>query len=202
MISFLWKFVTVWNNLRAAVFSWMVSGLFAEWGRGSRVLPPFRSANLNYIYVGRNVSIERDCWILVTGDNLREGAPRLEIGSGTVIGMGATISAAQSVILEYDVLLDRNVYVSDHGHAYEDITRPIMDQGISKPVPVRIGHHSYLGPNVVVLPGVTIGAHCVVGANSVVKQSIPDFSVVAGVPAQAVKSYDKKSNQWKESSDR
>jgi acetyltransferase-like isoleucine patch superfamily enzyme len=41
-----------------------------------------------------------------------------------------------------------------------------------------------------VLPGVTIGKHCVIGANSVVTSDIPDFSVAVGVPARVIRRYD------------
>ena len=92
--------------------------------------------------------------------------------------------------------LARNVYVSDHAHAYENIGVPIMHQGINRIAPVTIGKHTWLGQNVVVLPGVSIGEHCVVGANSVVNSSIPDFSVAAGVPAKVVKRYNQKTKTW------
>ena len=53
--------------------------------------------------------------------------------------------------------------------------------------PVRIGAGSWLGHGTVVLPGATIGRHVVIGANSVVRGTIPDFCVAAGNPARSVK---------------
>ena len=50
--------------------------------------------------------------------------------------------------------------------------------------PVRIGAWSDIGVNVVILPGVTIGKGAVVGAGAVVAEDVPDFAVVAGVPAR------------------
>ena len=55
---------------------------------------------------------------------------KLVIGAHTGIGMGATISAAQQVTIGEYVLLARNVYISDHAHAFEDVKVPIMQQGI------------------------------------------------------------------------
>jgi len=52
---------------------------------------------------------------------------------------------------------------------------------------VRIGSGSWLGANVVVLPGTTIGEHVVVAAGAVVRGDIPDHCVVAGVPARIVR---------------
>ena len=53
--------------------------------------------------------------------------------------------------------------------------------------PVRIGDDVWLGGNVTVLPGVTIGNNVVVGAGAVVTRDVPDNCVVCGVPARMVK---------------
>jgi acetyltransferase-like isoleucine patch superfamily enzyme len=54
---------------------------------------------------------------------------------------------------------------------------------------VKIGDGSWLGYGTVVLPGVTIGKHVVVGANSVVTHDIPNYSVAVGVPAKVIKRF-------------
>lgn len=56
--------------------------------------------------------------------------------------------------------------------------------------PVIIGANSWIGARVTILPGVTIGDFCVVAAGSVVNGDVPDYSVVAGVPAKIVKTLD------------
>ena len=53
-----------------------------------------------------------------------------------------------------------------------------------------IGDGSWLGHGAVVLTGVTIGKHVVIGANSVVTKDIPDFSVAVGSPARVIRQYD------------
>lgn len=114
------------------------------------------------------------------------------------IGMNATISAAHKIIIEEYVFTARNVYISDHGHEFHDVTTPIALQGIRDINEVIIGAHSWLGQNAVILPGVRIGKHSVVGANSVVNQDIPDFSVAIGVPARVLRTYNKISRLWEE----
>lgn len=52
---------------------------------------------------------------------------------------------------------------------------------------VSIGNDVWIGANAIVLPGVKIGNHCVVGAGSVVKEDVPDRTVVVGVPAKAIR---------------
>jgi len=187
------------NRLRTRFFTFLISNLFSECKSGSRISPPFRFANLQQVKIGRDVVINRDCWIGVVSDANDEESIKLTIGNGSAIGMGSTISAASSITIEDDVLLARNVYISDHGHAFEDINRPIKAQGVTQPSPVRISRHTWLGQNVVVLPGVTIGEHCVIGANAVVRDSIPGFSVAVGAPARVVKRFNPTSGFWEKS---
>lgn len=146
--------------------------------------------------LGEGVQIERDCWIQTIGESPEDKEVKLIIGARAGIGMGACISAAKMVTIGEHVLLARNVYISDHTHAYEDINVPIMKQGINNMKPVSIGRHSWLAQNVVVLPGVSIGEHCIIGANSVVNCSIPDFSVAVGAPARVVKRYNSLTMKW------
>jgi acetyltransferase-like isoleucine patch superfamily enzyme len=58
--------------------------------------------------------------------------------------------------------------------------------------PVTIGKNSWICARAVILPGVTIGNYCVIAAGAVVTKDVPDYSVVAGVPARVVKSLDPK----------
>jgi acetyltransferase-like isoleucine patch superfamily enzyme len=78
------------------------------------------------------------------------------------------------------------VYITDQNHGYEDPTVPIGRQ-MPTEAPVRIGAGSWIGSGAVVLPGSDIGRHVVVAANAVVRGAVPDYSVVAGVPARVVK---------------
>jgi acetyltransferase-like isoleucine patch superfamily enzyme len=50
--------------------------------------------------------------------------------------------------------------------------------------PVRIGDRSYVGSQSVILPGVTIGDHCVLGAGSIVNRDVPSHSIAVGIPAR------------------
>ncbi len=56
--------------------------------------------------------------------------------------------------------------------------------------PIRIGIDVYLGVRILIMPGVSIGNRCIIGAGSIVTRSIPDNSVAAGVPARVIKSTD------------
>jgi lipopolysaccharide O-acetyltransferase len=147
--------------------------------------PPIRLGGEERISIGEDVRVGPGSWLQTLEGPGYEG--RLEIGSGTRIVGACVLSAATSVRLGAKVLLARNVYISDHRHAYGDPTRAVLDQGITRLEPVVIGDGAWLGQNVVVCPGVTIGRGAVVGANAVVLQDVPDYAVAVGAPATVVR---------------
>lgn len=185
-----------WARWRTRLFTLLISSQFNQMGPGCRISPPFRFANLHQMSLGENVIIHDNCWLTTTGEGQEENRVKLEIRAGAAIGMGATIAAAEKVVLGERVLLARNVYIADHAHAYQNIHLPIADQGLDTIKPVSIGKGTWLGQNAVVLPGVSIGEHCVIGANSVVNRSIADFSVAVGAPARVIRTYNQSSGQW------
>ena len=77
--------------------------------------------------------------------------------------------------------------MTDGAHRFDDPDRPVPWQGFTTKGPTRLGANVWLGANVVVTSGVTIGERCVVGANSVVTRDIPAFSVAAGAPAKVLR---------------
>lgn len=95
-----------------------------------------------------------------------------------------------------NVLFASNVSIISSEHKYQDVNVPIMNQG-SRVALVEIGDDSWLGINVTVLSGTTIGKHCVVGANSLGRGDFPDYYVILGNPARVIKQYSVQTNQWK-----
>ncbi len=184
------------QRLRARIYTVILSRQLAAKGEGAVICPPFRFANLRYIHLGAGVTINRDCWVHVLTPRGGQSTPQLVIGDFSSLGMGATISVARRVSLGRNTVMARNVYISDHRHAYEDVNVPICHQGIADIRPVSIGDDTWLGENVCVLPGVHIGVHCVIGANSTVTKDIPDYSVAVGSPARVIKKYDFKQKRW------
>jgi acetyltransferase-like isoleucine patch superfamily enzyme len=174
-------------RVRTRIYTKLLSSSFYSIGKGARIDPPMRFANLSKIQLGRKVNINRFSWIQVLNSDERESSPVIIIGDYTGIGEFATISAIKRIEIGENVLLARNVYISDHRHAYEDVSTPISSQGICSIAEVKIGSNTWLGQNSVILPGVTIGRHCVIGANSVVNIDVPDYCIAAGVPAKIVK---------------
>jgi acetyltransferase-like isoleucine patch superfamily enzyme len=96
--------------------------------------------------------------------------------------------AHYSIVIGDDVYTGPYVYITDQNHSYADPDMPI---GRQWPVntAVSIGDGTWLGAGTVILPGASIGRNVVVAAGSVVRGTVPDRCVVAGVPARIVREY-------------
>lgn len=175
-------------RLRDKLFSLAVAGGFHSFGRRSVVQPPVRLKNTDRIAVGEGVFVGGGSWLQVLDGAPGDGAA-IAVGDGTSIVGRCVLSAAASVRLGANVLLARNVYVSDHSHRFDDTARPVLAQGVDKVAPVEIGDGAWLAENVVVLPGVRIGRGAVIGANSVVAEDVPDHCVAVGQPARVVRRF-------------
>jgi acetyltransferase-like isoleucine patch superfamily enzyme len=174
------------RRVEAKGFSLLSGGSFASYGRRSVIEPPIRLSGEGRIAVGSDVFVGAGSWFQVLADNSQGVA--IAIGDGTSIAGNCVISAAVFVGVGCDVLIARNVYISDHMHAFERTSEPVRKQGIARMRRVEVGDGAWLGQNVVVGPGVRIGHGAVVGANSVVLDDVPDHAVAAGAPARVIRS--------------
>ena len=124
---------------------------------------------------------------------VNNGVGDVIIGNRTRIGLSNTIIGP--VIIGDDVRLAQNVVLSGLNHNYAEIDSPIHEQGVSTK-PIVVEDESWIGANVVIVPGVTVGKHSIVAAGSVVTKNIPPYSVVAGNPARILKQYDFETKTW------
>ncbi|HEY2141465.1 MAG TPA: acyltransferase [Solirubrobacteraceae bacterium] len=172
----------LWRELHARIFSTMVARSFLSCGEGTRLVPPIEVYGPKRIVIGERVHVGAGSWFHTADEHAR-----LEIGDGTRMSGLCVLSAAERVRLGRAVLLGRNVYVADHTHGVGLAGVPVYEQELEKVMPVEIGDGAWLGQNVVILPGVTVGAGAVVGANSVVGSDVPPRTVVVGAPARVVR---------------
>ncbi len=146
---------------------------------------------LPYIYGHLAIHVGDDCAIsghtsFVTSKVFDD--PVLRMGDRTYIGWMVTISAAQRVELGCDVKVANGVFITDNpGHPLDAQRRRTQPVGPEDVRPVRIEDDVWLGTNVVVLPGVTIGARTVVGAGAVVTRDLPPDVLAAGNPAKVIR---------------
>jgi acetyltransferase-like isoleucine patch superfamily enzyme len=151
----------------------------------------------NFISIGARTSIRHHAWLSATtkyADDVFQ--PELTIGSDVYIGNFCCIFAIHEVTIEDGCVLSDYVYITDSAHGIDPEKGPIMEQNLSSKGGVRIGRSSFIGYRACIMSGVTLGEHCVVGANAVVTKSFPAYSMVAGVPAQLVKRYSFAEKKW------
>jgi acetyltransferase-like isoleucine patch superfamily enzyme len=173
-------------RLRNRIFSSAVRGAFFRFGKGSTIQLPASLWGETRVAIGTKVHIGPDSWIQYLGGE--EGdSPVIEIGDGCSLSGGVVITAVSKVTLGQNVLIGRNVHISDHSHEFSATDVPIMKQGLGNIRPVSIGDGAWIGQGVVICPGSIIGKNAVIGANSVVKGTIPDHSVAVGAPARIVR---------------
>jgi acetyltransferase-like isoleucine patch superfamily enzyme len=134
-------------------------------------------------------------------DLARRGAvqtfnPKIVIGNRVTATAGLQIAAHAEIVIEDDVLFASNINLTDGFHGYEHANEPYKYQPIFNIAPIVIKQGCWIGQNVVISPGVTIGELSIIGANSVVTRSIPPRSIALGAPAKVVKQWDEKTEQW------
>ena len=114
----------------------------------------------------------------------------LRIADGAYVGHFSRITAVGEVVIGEEAMIADRVYLSDTGHVYEDVTEPVKRQGLRDGRRVEVCRGAWIGIGAVVCGNVRIGENAVVGANAVVREDVPDFTVVAGNPAQVVRRHD------------
>jgi acetyltransferase-like isoleucine patch superfamily enzyme len=151
---------------------------FARWPLHGDVLEAFDDGRLE---IGAHTLLEPHVWITAPAPG------RVRIGEGTFLNVGVMVAAVELVEIGSHCMLANGCFVTDANHRFDDPDKPVPWQGFDSKGPTRIGDNVWLGANVVVTSGVSIGERCVVGANSVVTRDIPPFSIAAGAPAKVLR---------------
>lgn len=110
---------------------------------------------------------------------------RLRVGNRSQLGL--RMRADSDLTLGDDVIMGPDVVIMAWSHRFDSLDVPINRQGATDPRPVVVGSDVWIGTRVILLPGVTVGDHSVIGAGSVVAHDVPPYSVVAGVPARVIR---------------
>lgn len=105
----------------------------------------------------------------------------IRLGDRVMLNYGVEIYAARSVLLGDDV------QIGDMSAVYDTDFHQVEEGSPVNVAPVEIGANVWLGRQVIVLPGVTIGDHAVVAAGSIVTRDVPPRTLVAGNPARVVR---------------
>ena len=134
--------------------------------------PPYRKFSIgDYSVIESFACVNNAVGDVMIGDHTRIGLHNTIIGP---VKIGSHVNLAQGIT------------VTALNHNFDDTEKRIDEQGVSTN-PVAIEDDVWVGANAVILPGVTIGNHCVVAAGAVVTKDVPPHSLVAGVPAKVIK---------------
>lgn len=173
---------------------WLVNPFFHKRGKGSTIcrrtridVLPFQNFSL-----GKYSTIEDFATI-------NNGVGAVSIGDNSRIGIGDVIIGP--VKIGNNVILAQNIVMSGLNHNYKDITVPIYLQGETVGN-ITVEDDCWIGANVVITAGVTIGKHCIVAGGAVVTKDIPPFSVAVGNPAKVIKRYNFEAKIWESIQDK
>jgi acetyltransferase-like isoleucine patch superfamily enzyme len=158
---------------------------FHRFGRSSIVHRPMWLANTHKVDIGESTLVLHGIWLAVELPALGRDAPVVRIGDRVGIRPHCTISAAESIVIEDDVVISAFTTLVDSDHTYANGAPNIMHNPLVS-TPIRVGRGTWIGERVAVLRGADIGTCCIIGANSVVRGAIPDYAIAVGSPARVV----------------
>ncbi len=133
--------------------------------------------------IGAQTLLEPDVWITAPSP------ARVRIGGCTFLNISVMIAALELVEIGEHCMFANGCLITDADHRFDDPERPVPWQGFTTKGPTRVGDNVWCGAHVVITSGVSVGERCVIGANSVVTENIPPFSVAAGAPAKVVRGW-------------
>lgn len=162
-------FRKIYNLFRITFKVFFASCLY----HGTKTIGLSKRTELNFgkgaiIQIGKSVSSDGSCR-LVVGNNAK-----MSIGEKTYLNNGCTISCVESISIGANCGLGPNVSIFDNNHDFD--SNGVKSSNNSSPV--KIGNRCWLAANVVVLKGVTIGDNCVIGAGCIIKEDVPEGTIV------------------------
>ena len=128
-------------------------------------------------YIGHNVLIKRNAYF---GDGRK-----IRIGDNSQIGINCVMD--NDISIGRDVVMGPDVIIYSSSHEYRNIELPINQQGMMSHRSVKIGDNVWIGARCIILPGVTIGNNCIIGAGTVVTKNVPDNVVFCGQEGKVIK---------------
>ena len=144
----------------------LVRKIVAKIGQDSYIVPPFRCDYGDHVFIGNNTYINYNCCFL--------DSAKVIIGDHVYMGPNC------------------NIFTPCHPIHHELRKEKVTEYAL----PVTVGSHSWIGGDVVITPGVTIGENCVIGAGSVVTKDIPDNSIAVGNPCKVIRQINDKDREY------
>ena len=162
----------------------------------------------NFIFLGKNIHIDRDCYIdalskngIQFGNNvsiqkrviiectgsIKYLGKGLILGNNVGVGSNSFLGCAGGIEIGDDTIIGNFVSFHSENHNYKDYNTPIRLQGVNHRG-IKIGKNCWIGAKVTILDGTVLGDGCIVAAGAVVNgKEYPENSIIGGVPAKILK---------------
>lgn len=139
------------------------------------------------VHIGDRSLLGRNSRIECTG-SLRSVGKGIRIGRDSSFGADCYFGCAGGIEIGNDVMAGQNVRFHSENHVFDDLSRPIREQGVMHQG-IRVGNDVWIGAGAVFLDGANVGDGCIVAGNAVVTgRTFPPYSVIGGMPAKVLKS--------------
>jgi len=149
----------------------MPGAFFGQWTRALLARQIFKKC-------GKNVRVH-------SGVDFGTGV-NIEIGDNSALAKRCWI--ANDARIGDNVMMAPDVVILSGTHEFSDTTKPMITQGVGPRRPVTIGSDVWIGTRVIILPGVTVGDHSILGAGAVVTKDVPEYAIMGGNPARVLRS--------------
>ena len=186
--------VRAWRRLVAECGALLLRARGAHIGRGVYLGAQPQLYGTAGLAIGDRVNIGRRARLET--HRTERGQGQLSIGSGANIGNDFHAGAALRVLIGRNCMFASGVTILDHDHDFGNPLDPVRCADGVVAAPTVIEDNVFLGERVVLLKGVRIGNGCVIGANSVVTQDVPPFTMAAGAPARALRRFSESTGRW------
>lgn len=193
------------QGIQRVLFSRMII-----WGRTDLSIDASaRILGLSNIKIGRNFNAGQHLWLeAITHYRGNRYNPVVEIGDNVSACDFVHIGATHHIKIGNNVLMGSNIYITDHNHGcyrgneQSHPSIPPIERLLDSNLSVLIDDNVWIGNNVTILPGVSVGRGSILAAGAVVTKDVPQDVVVAGVPAVIIKMYNNQLNKWVSSTDK
>lgn len=174
-----------WSICRAvAVIRTLVWGLLGmDVGEGT-LLPRIYVTWPHQVSLGAHCTVEHGAYFKY--DGIWAPGPRLKIGDHVFIGAGCEFDFKRAITIGSHCLIASGSYFTDHDHQSARRDVPMGTQSDGPEAPIALESDVWVGANVVILKGVSIGRGAIVAAGAVVRDSIPPYEIWGGVPAKKI----------------
>ncbi len=182
---------------------------FGNVSKNISIHSPRRIINPEYMFLGDNIQLGPGSLLIAITHYppiswkhpekhqfTQKFSPKIIIGNRVTSTADLQIAAMSEITIEDDVMFASNINITDGLHGYENPNEPYKYQKIFRIAPIRIKQGCWIGQNVVILPGITIGKFSIIGANSVVTKNLPDRCIAVGSPAKVIKKWDETTQKW------